>query len=80
MGIHRLGLDDITAASQMCSCVVGGDLLMLKRLLKAGAPPDATTYKKSSPLHLSAAEGNLNAVSQPSFWLDVPGSKSQVLW
>ena len=55
-------MDGIQVASQMCTCVFEGDLVQLRRLLRAGAPPDACDYDKRCGLHIAGAEGNLPAV------------------
>lgn len=57
-----LGMDGIQVASQMCTCAFEGDLVQLRRLLRAGAPPDACDYDKRCGLHIAGAEGNLTAI------------------
>lgn len=47
---------------QMCACVFDGDLVMLRRMLRAGADPNAADYDKRCALHIAAVEGNLTAV------------------
>lgn len=59
----RLGGQGVRVAARLCTAVFEGDLPLLRRLLEAGAPPDACDYDKRTALHISAAEGNLAAVS-----------------
>lgn len=46
-------------ASLLCSAVYECNLPLLRRLLRAGAPVNAGDYDLRTPLHVSAAEGNL---------------------
>jgi ankyrin repeat protein len=55
-------MDEMVVASTMCTAVFEGDLVKLKRLLRAGAPPDACDYDKRAAIHIAAAEGNVTAV------------------
>ena len=58
----RLGAEGLAVASDLCTAVYRKDLVKLKRLLRAGAPPDSCDYDKRSALHIAGAEGNLAAV------------------
>ena len=64
---YRLGMENVDAAAQLCSCVFAGNVPMLRQLLKAGADPNSSDYDKRTALHISAADGNLAAVSLPAF-------------
>ncbi|GFR50887.1 hypothetical protein Agub_g13177, partial [Astrephomene gubernaculifera] len=57
-----LGVNSLQVAGTMCTAVFEGDLIKLRRLLRAGAPPDACDYDRRSALHIAGAEGNLAAV------------------
>lgn len=59
----RLQMSSITMSAHLCTCVFEGDLTLLRRLLRAGADPDAADYDKRTALHIAAADGNLAAVS-----------------
>jgi ankyrin repeat protein len=59
----RLQMSEVRQAALLCSAVSEGDLQLLKRLLAAGAKPNAADYDKRRPLHIAAADGNLPAVS-----------------
>ncbi len=54
-------------ASQLCTAVFEGDLPLLRRLLRAGAPPDKSNYNKCTVLNVAAAEGNLPTVRIPTY-------------
>jgi hypothetical protein len=64
-------MSPIVTASQLCTAVYDGDMPLLRRLLRAGANPDAGDYDKRTPLHIAAAEGNLPAVSAARVVCDV---------
>jgi ankyrin repeat protein len=49
-------------AAQLCTFVFEGNLPALRRLVRAGADVDAGDYDRRTALHISAAEGNLQAV------------------
>jgi hypothetical protein len=55
-------MSEVRQAALLCSAVSEGDLQLLKRLLAAGANPNAGDYDKRRPLHIAAADGNLPAV------------------
>jgi ankyrin repeat protein len=57
-------MSEVRQAALLCSAVSEGDLQLLKRLLAAGANPNAGDYDKRRPLHIAAADGNLPAVSR----------------
>ncbi|KAG2493569.1 hypothetical protein HYH03_008088 [Edaphochlamys debaryana] len=57
-----LGSGGLTVAAEMCQAVYNGELVKLRRMLRAGAPPDACDYDRRSALHIAGAEGNLEAV------------------
>jgi ankyrin repeat protein len=59
-----LQTSEVRQAALLCSAVSEGDLQLLKRLLAAGANPNAGDYDKRRPLHIAAADGNLPAVSR----------------
>ena len=50
------------AATVLCTCVFDGNMPLVKRYVAAGVPIDAGDYDLRTPLHISAAEGNLTAV------------------
>ncbi|PSC71927.1 potassium channel SKOR [Micractinium conductrix] len=52
----------VEQAAVLCTAVFDGDLPLLRRLLLAGVAVDAGDYDKRTALHISAAEGNLQAV------------------
>ncbi|KAG2447079.1 hypothetical protein HYH02_007829 [Chlamydomonas schloesseri] len=58
----ELGAEGLAVASELCTAVYRKDLVKLKRLLRAGAPPDSCDYDRRSALHIAGAEGNLAAV------------------
>lgn len=53
----------VATAAHLCTAVFDGDLQLLRRLLRAGANPNAVDYDKRSALHIAAADGNLPVVS-----------------
>ena len=62
----------VAAAAQLCTAVFDGDMPLLRRLLHAGANPNAADYDKRTALHIAAAEGNLPAVRGPVCVCGVP--------
>jgi ankyrin repeat protein len=52
----------VMTASALCTAVYDGDMPLLRRLLHAGANPNAGDYDKRTALHIAAADGNLPAV------------------
>ena len=57
-----LCMPESQAASILCQAVFDGDILLLKRLLKAGINVDAKDYDKRTAAHIAAAEGNVAAI------------------
>lgn len=53
---------EVECASELCTCVSEGNLPLLRRLVSAGVPVNSADYDKRTALHISAAEGNLQAV------------------
>ena len=60
--VCRLAIDSLDLAGRLCSAVFKGDVVLLQRLLKAGAPPDTADYDGRTALHVAAAEGHMGAV------------------
>ncbi|KAG2447081.1 hypothetical protein HYH02_007831 [Chlamydomonas schloesseri] len=58
-----LGAGGLTVASDLCTAVYKNDLVKLRRLLRAGAPPDACDYDNRCALHIAGSEGNLEALT-----------------
>ena len=58
----KLCLSESQAASILCQAVFDGNILLIKRLLKAGINVNACDYDKRNAAHISAAEGNLPAL------------------
>lgn len=58
----RLMMTPVMTASALCTAVFDGDMPLLRRLLHAGANPNAGDYDKRTALHIAAADGNLPAV------------------
>jgi len=58
----NLCLPESQAASVLCQAVFDGDILLLKRLLKAGIGIDSADYDKRTASHIAAAEGNVAAI------------------
>lgn len=52
----------VEQAAVLCTAVFDGNLPLLRRLLTAGVSVDAGDYDQRTALHISAAEGNLQAV------------------
>eukprot|EP00804_Cyclotella_cryptica_P028611 CCRYP_020608-RA/>CCRYP_020608-RA protein AED:0.26 eAED:0.17 QI:0/-1/0/1/-1/1/1/0/154 len=57
-----LCMPDSQAASVLCQAVFDGDILLIKRLLKAGININAVDYDKRTASHIAAAEGNVAAI------------------
>lgn len=53
----RLCMPESLAASVLCQAVFDGDILLLKRLIRAGIQVDAADYDKRTAAHIAAAEG-----------------------
>ncbi|KAI7843592.1 hypothetical protein COHA_002834 [Chlorella ohadii] len=52
----------VEQAAMLCTAVFEGNLPLARRLLRAGVRVDSGDYDKRTALHISAAEGNLQAV------------------
>eukprot|EP00985_Skeletonema_marinoi_P028341 scaffold24588_cov88-Skeletonema_marinoi.AAC.1 len=57
-----LCMPDSQAAALLCCAVYDGDILLIKRLLKAGINVNAADYDKRTASHIAAAEGNAAAI------------------
>ena len=60
--LRRLAVGSLELAGRLCTAVFQGNVVMLRRLLHAGAPPGTADYDGRTCLHIAAAEGNLGAV------------------
>ena len=58
----ELCMPESLAASVLCQAVFDGDMMLLKRLLKAGIEVNAADYDKRTAAHIAAAEGNVAAI------------------
>jgi hypothetical protein len=58
----ELCMPENLAASVLCQAVFDGDVVLLKRLLKAGIQVNAADYDKRTAAHIAAAEGNGAAI------------------
>ncbi|KAJ9532882.1 hypothetical protein QJQ45_010984 [Haematococcus lacustris] len=58
----ELGVAGITLAAQLCNCMYERNYEKLRRILRAGADPNAADYDERCALHISAAEGDLEGV------------------
>jgi ankyrin repeat protein len=58
----ELCMDEGQAASTLCRMVFDGDILMLRRLLKANIQVNAGDYDGRTAAHIAAAEGNVAAL------------------
>ena len=58
----QLCMRESLAASVLCQAVFDGDILLLKRLLRAGIQVNAADYDKRTAAHIAAAEGNVAAI------------------
>lgn len=68
-------MSGVTTAAHLCTTVFDGDLQLLRRLILAGADPNAMDYDKRTALHIAAADGNLPAVRVP---IGFAGKKSNM--
>lgn len=57
----KLCMKESFAASTLCQAVFDGDSTLLRRLLEAGTPVNASDYDKRTASHIAAAEANLSA-------------------
>jgi ankyrin repeat protein len=55
-------MQESLAASVLCQAVFDGDIVLLKRLLRAGIQVNAADYDKRTAAHIAAAEGNAAAI------------------
>jgi ankyrin repeat protein len=55
-------MEEVELASCMCQAVAQRDQAVLAMYLKAGASPLSCNYDERTPLHVAAAEGNLEAL------------------
>lgn len=79
----RLMLTPVLTASALCTAVHEGDMPLLRRLLRAGADPNAGDYDKRTALHIAAADGNLPAVRGGSccrLWLFLQPGRAGSRW
>ncbi|GAX76506.1 hypothetical protein CEUSTIGMA_g3951.t1 [Chlamydomonas eustigma] len=51
--------DSLLAAGEMLNAVCSGDIVLLRRYLRAGADPDAMDCDSRTALHLAASEGDV---------------------
>jgi ankyrin repeat protein len=58
----KLCMGESLAASVLCQAVFDGDILFLRRLLRAGIHVNASDYDKRTAAHVAAAEGNVAAL------------------
>jgi ankyrin repeat protein len=58
----QLARSEGLAASTLCQVVCNGDIMTLRRLLKAGIQVNAADYDKRTAVHIAAAEGNVAAM------------------
>jgi ankyrin repeat protein len=58
----KLCMSEHLAASVLCQTVSDGDIVLLKRLLRAGINPNAADYDKRTAAHIAAAEGHAAAL------------------
>jgi ankyrin repeat protein len=58
----ELCMKESMAASVLCQAVFDGDILFLKRLLRANIQINASDYDKRTAAHIAAAEGNVAAL------------------
>ena len=57
----QLCMDESLAASTLCQLVFDGDILTLRRMLRANIQVNAADYDKRTASHIAAAEGNVVA-------------------
>ena len=60
----ELCMPESLAASVLCQAVFDGDIVLLKRLLRAGIQVDAADYDARTASHIAAAEGNAAALME----------------
>lgn len=58
----QLCMPESLAASVLCQTVFDGDIVLLKRLLKAGIQVNAADYDMRTAAHVAAAEGSVAAI------------------
>lgn len=58
----QLCMPESLAASVLCQAVFDGDMMMLRRLIRAGIEVNAADYDKRTAAHIAAAEGNIAAI------------------
>jgi hypothetical protein len=58
----KLCIQESQAASILCQAVFDGNIMLLKRLVKAGINVNAADYDKRTASHIAAAEGNTAAI------------------
>ena len=58
----KLCMSEHLAASVLCQTVSDGDIVLLKRLLRAGINPNAADYDKRTAAHIAACEGHVVAL------------------
>jgi ankyrin repeat protein len=58
----ELSMSENLAATTLCQVVHDGDILMLKRLLKAKIHVNASDYDKRTAAHIAASDGNVAAL------------------
>jgi ankyrin repeat protein len=59
-----LSRSDTELSSKLCSLVVADEAELLHRYIAAGANVNVGDYDKRTPLHIAAAEGKMNFVSE----------------
>ena len=59
----RLGFDEIKSASELCTAAAQGKVDLLRHYIKGGINVNAADYDKRTALHIAAADGGLEAVS-----------------
>ncbi|KAG1664595.1 hypothetical protein FOA52_012538 [Chlamydomonas sp. UWO 241] len=57
-----LRTDNLTTAVELCGAISNGDLMYVRRLLRAGVDPEMTVTDMRTALHIAAAEGDLRSV------------------
>ena len=55
-------MDKDIIVSMLCRAVTAGDITLLRRLIRAGAPAHGSDWDGRTALHIAASEGNLAAV------------------
>ncbi len=54
--------DNLIVVNEMLNAVYSGDIVYLRRLLRAGADPDCGDYDARTALHIAASEGDIKSV------------------